>query len=425
MKRNNQKRAFTIVELVIVIAVIAILAAVLIPTYTNLVKKANAASALSDAKNLVTDLLTNMLSDGNEASDIVIVTKRGDDAYIHGYDASAGQLIAYKNNPVQLTGDGDFYAQAKATCEGLDAFDTQTVDAEWATEENLKKTAEAFGADKMAVFANFKILSLTQTVTRVTSFETFNDNRKDGGYFILDDDITITKQMDTFVMKKSGGYMNANCDSNVTVDLNGKTITSNNKKGYPLFTVGDGINFTITGNGKIVANNLGGIFNAKTGGKITIENGTFEAEKAEYLIYTESGTVIINDGTFTAKDNAVIMTNGNPGKGNNYITINGGTFNAGMQTAGYIPCGVYFANTGVLNVNGGTFNVGNGVGILVRSGTANIGANVTINRTGTGSGDIGNALVATAAEIVAQKVTGYSGTPTVNNSSKYTTSVQN
>lgn len=34
------KNGFTIVELVIVIAVIAILAAVLIPTFSNLVKKA-------------------------------------------------------------------------------------------------------------------------------------------------------------------------------------------------------------------------------------------------------------------------------------------------------------------------------------------------------------------------------------------------
>ena len=38
---NSKKKGFTIVELVIVVAVIAILAAVLIPTFSNLVKKAN------------------------------------------------------------------------------------------------------------------------------------------------------------------------------------------------------------------------------------------------------------------------------------------------------------------------------------------------------------------------------------------------
>ena len=44
MKRNN-KKGFTIVELVIVIAVIAILAGVLIPTFTGVVDKAQASAA--------------------------------------------------------------------------------------------------------------------------------------------------------------------------------------------------------------------------------------------------------------------------------------------------------------------------------------------------------------------------------------------
>ena len=39
MFMHKSKKGFTIVELVIVIAVIAILAAVLIPTFSNLVKK--------------------------------------------------------------------------------------------------------------------------------------------------------------------------------------------------------------------------------------------------------------------------------------------------------------------------------------------------------------------------------------------------
>ena len=38
---NSRKKGFTLVELVIVIAVIAILAAVLIPTFSSLVKRAN------------------------------------------------------------------------------------------------------------------------------------------------------------------------------------------------------------------------------------------------------------------------------------------------------------------------------------------------------------------------------------------------
>ena len=55
MKKSNRK-GFTIVELVIVIAVIAILAAVLIPTFTNLIKKANESSDMQAVRQMNTIL---------------------------------------------------------------------------------------------------------------------------------------------------------------------------------------------------------------------------------------------------------------------------------------------------------------------------------------------------------------------------------
>ena len=51
--RNNRK-GFTIVELVIVIAVIAILAGVLIPTFAGVTNKAKESKALQEAKNAYT-----------------------------------------------------------------------------------------------------------------------------------------------------------------------------------------------------------------------------------------------------------------------------------------------------------------------------------------------------------------------------------
>ena len=47
---KKMKKAFTITELVIVIAVIAILAAVLIPTFTTVVNNANESAAMQEAK---------------------------------------------------------------------------------------------------------------------------------------------------------------------------------------------------------------------------------------------------------------------------------------------------------------------------------------------------------------------------------------
>ena len=61
MKKLN-KKGFTIVELVIVIAVIAILAAVLIPTFAAVVEKANRSAAMQNARNAVSTM--EMVEDG-------------------------------------------------------------------------------------------------------------------------------------------------------------------------------------------------------------------------------------------------------------------------------------------------------------------------------------------------------------------------
>ena len=54
--KKTRRSAFTIVELVIVIAVIAILSAVLIPTFGSIIKSANVASDQTTAANLTTEL---------------------------------------------------------------------------------------------------------------------------------------------------------------------------------------------------------------------------------------------------------------------------------------------------------------------------------------------------------------------------------
>ena len=65
MKKMN-KKGFTIVELVIVIAVIAILAAVMIPTFGGIIDKANKSSAEQTAKALWKEAYGIDLADGVE-----------------------------------------------------------------------------------------------------------------------------------------------------------------------------------------------------------------------------------------------------------------------------------------------------------------------------------------------------------------------
>ena len=65
MKKLN-KKGFTIVELVIVIAVIAILAGVLIPTFATVVTKAEESKAMQEAKNAYELYLSDYVVEGAE-----------------------------------------------------------------------------------------------------------------------------------------------------------------------------------------------------------------------------------------------------------------------------------------------------------------------------------------------------------------------
>ena len=70
MKKMN-KKGFTIVELVIVIAVIAILAAVMIPTFSGIVDRANKSAALQEVKNAYTSTLVAELETEETTDDVI------------------------------------------------------------------------------------------------------------------------------------------------------------------------------------------------------------------------------------------------------------------------------------------------------------------------------------------------------------------
>ncbi len=97
MKKNN-KKGFTIVELVIVIAVIAILAAVLIPTFSGVVEKANESAALQEAKNQYTLYLTETAPE-NATEGYVVISKSGDTYYFQFKDSQLDTKNVLKEKP--------------------------------------------------------------------------------------------------------------------------------------------------------------------------------------------------------------------------------------------------------------------------------------------------------------------------------------
>jgi len=75
--------------------------------------------------------------------------------------------------------------------------------------------------------------------------------------------------------------------------------------------------------------------------------------------------------------------------GGTEITINGGTFDGRIQTTGYIGCGIYHPQDGILTVNGGLFMIPGGVGAVIRAGQATFNGG-TFNVVGTGQGFVGD-----------------------------------
>lgn len=71
MNKKNNRKGFTVVELVIVIAVIAILATVLIPTFGNMIQKANDSKAMQEARNEFTAYMIDHAQEG--AFDAIVV----------------------------------------------------------------------------------------------------------------------------------------------------------------------------------------------------------------------------------------------------------------------------------------------------------------------------------------------------------------
>ena len=106
---KNCKKGFTIVELIIVIAVIAILAAVLIPTFSNLIKRANVANDTA----LVRNLNTALAADGAKQHDTMREALAAANAF--GYDVS--KINAKADDAAEKPNAEDSYTALRAAAE--------------------------------------------------------------------------------------------------------------------------------------------------------------------------------------------------------------------------------------------------------------------------------------------------------------------
>lgn len=108
--KNKKNNGFTIVELVIVIAVIGILSAILIPTFSNLVKQANDTALQENLRNAYVEYTSETANYADYLAQDEVIFK-SDDKYYKYYtedDTSTTDVVEEAGRYYEITvNDGD------------------------------------------------------------------------------------------------------------------------------------------------------------------------------------------------------------------------------------------------------------------------------------------------------------------------------
>ena len=367
MKKSNRK-GFTIVELVIVIAVIAILAAVLIPTFSNLIKKANQSSDIQAARQMNTILAAEqgigdnidkvidvLVANGYSANGLTPVTADHKFYYVVEYERIV--LVDTKKNEVVFPADVELTADSVKydLSESVKYIDVV------ANDTNTLAGAFSIGSEVVKLEADITVRESLQVAEGVVMALDLNGKTLSGE--LLD------------------GSKHANVISNYgNVTITNGTIATRNifvQSGSEL-TVGEGATI------KALDTDGGACLWIYENAKVTINSGAkLETVSFTYAVKNTGGNLIINGGDFTATRGVIAADNGT-------TTINGGTF----ATVEGADAHVLYAYDGTIEVNGGTFTgtiSGSAESIVINGGTFSVdpttwvaaGKTVTNNNDGT------------------------------------------
>ena len=317
------------------------------------------------------------------------------------------------NDGIFATGDGEIISLVSGTEA---AAKINIAKGSFTTTNESAKTALSQYVDPSAEFnpstGNVSAIPAEQAVVSVGA----------KNYKTLAAAISAAQTGDTVVLKQDvTESVTVPAGKDITLNLAGKSIQSNNATSKNAVTVegklivkdstataapevnGDTVTYT---SGKITASNLGlyaikggeivlesgsvestgniGVYAqgnftpgvAAQNSKITVKGGYIQAQECAASAQGNGATLDIQGGVLQAKDNAVISGNGTKNDkkdcGGTTINISGGTMIGGIQTPNFIACGVYHPQQGTLNITGGKFQITNGVGVLMRAGSANI-----------------------------------------------------
>lgn len=383
--KRKEVKGFTIIELVVVIAVIAILAAVLIPTFSNLVKKANMSADMQVVKNMNTALTTDEIINGKpstvvEAQEVLIANgisnfKTHDNNNQYYWLGSDNRVILWDKVEFEVTYPEEYAKKFKGVDEVSSAW--SLLDQEYTIEEVTPEEGKDLKTallDEVKAAEDGTIIKLPENSTLQLA---------QGGLFWL------------------GQALNReNLEAaKVTIDLNGATIKSDGTNAsYTKTEDGTGWQFdsdgdyqmnilSVPANGELIlANGTIDIdhgnqpslscFSADSGSKLVIRNMNITTTTAGILPEGDASEVVVENSKITAA-NYPIGTN--RAESNNVrIIINNSELTATSSTALLInaPSYTHIYNstiTGVVHA------------LVVRAGTVDI-ENSTLKTTDTEPG---------------------------------------
>ena len=287
----NKKRrlGFTIVELVIVIAVIAILAAILIPTFVNITKKANLSADMVAVKEMNTILAAEEITDGKPATVV---------------DAQEVLKSNGINDFTPMSSNNVFYWVASDNRVLL--WDNETSKVTY-PEELVKKYKDATSILKdWSRLDEYGFIEVTPTEGQ-TIGEALNvavKNAKDGAYIKLPENSEMNIGMYAYYwgasyLKKQGGT-----GKTLTIDLNGGKLVSNEELvlngtnyGYYEIQVPSGGTLTLT-NGSVDITTEGSTyaaFSPTTGSTLVLKNINMKTNGAAVFPEGTASEIVIED----------------------------------------------------------------------------------------------------------------------------------
>ena len=356
---NSKKKGFTIVELVIVIAVVAILAAVLIPTFSNLVKKANISAdqqAVVQMNKLLTidEVADPQPQNADEVVEVLIKNGYADD--LTTYYSSYQLAWIKESNVIVLVENGEVVYPEKY--EGATEFEELKPMI-----KNVEELLDSLQNGKTVFIGSDIETEGLSTDAAGTYYVNLNGNELSSsgrvGSWVEDAKLILSNGKITSEDPKVSLYVN-----------NGGSAEINNVQ---IFAAPNANPIQCYG-GTMVLNNVttsqsGQAETSWYDSAVMVVNLIKKDENGTYYFAQKHATAIINSGMYSGAQAVMLCSPGGD------ITINGGTF-VGTKYAIQADYNSNYASQGAkhnVTINGGTFNgnikIANGVTCVINGGT--------------------------------------------------------